>query len=214
LNLLHRRQEGQVSEDDLVQCLEMVSDFILRRYVCGLSSRGYSRWFVFANRELGDQPVEGLGRFFLDNKEFPECERFRQSFVHFNLYQSDYGRYVLEMLERAQNHKEPADLSEAQIDHVMPQILSDEWEADLVSEFEQIHLEWLHTSGDLTLSAYNPELYNHPFRIKREEYDRSNITITRQLAGCPSWGEDQQRSAPPVADNDYRQFDDNASQQR
>jgi hypothetical protein len=145
------------------------------------------RAILTATRAVGDQPVEGLGRFFPDNKEFPGDERFRQSFVNFSLCQSDYGRYVLEMLERAQNHKAPADLSEAQIDHVMPQTLSDGWEADLVSEFEQIHLEWLHTSGNLTLSAYNPALYNHPFRIKREEYDRINVTITRQLASYPSW---------------------------
>lgn len=190
LNLLHRREEG-LADDDLVQCLEMLSGFILRRFVCGESSRGYSRWFVSANRALGDQPVEGLKQFLLDNKDFPGDERFRQSFVRFNLYGSIYGRYALEMFERARNHKEPADLSKAQIEHVMPQTLNDEWKADLGSEYERIYSEWLHTLGNLTLSAYNPELYNHPFGAKREEYARSNITITRQLASSSFWREDE-----------------------
>lgn len=193
LNLLHRREEG-MTDDELVQCLEMLSGFILRRFVCGESSRGYSRWFVSANRALGDQPVEGLKHFLQDNREFPDDKRFQQAFVRFNLYGSLYGRYALEMFELAQNHREPADLSKAQIEHIMPQTLSDEWKSDLGPDYERIYAEWLHTVGNLTLSAYNPELYNHPFDTKREEYDRSNITITRQLASYSSWGEEEIRA--------------------
>jgi hypothetical protein len=189
LNLLHRREEGQLSEEELVQCIEMISSFILRRYVCGLSSRAYSRWFVSANRALGDQPVEGLKRFFTEGRDFPDDERFRRAFVRFNLYQSDYGRYALEMLERAHPHKEPADLTKAQIEHIMPQTLTNEWKADLGSDHERIYSQWLHTLGNLTLSAYNPELYNHRFSVKRDQYDRSNITITRRLTDYSSWGE-------------------------
>lgn len=193
LNLLHHREEGRISEEELVRCVEMISGFILRRYVCGLSSRGYSRWFVSVNRELGNQPAEGLRSFLSNNKEFPEDETFRKAFVRFNLYQSDYGRYALEMLERAHGHKEPPDLAKAQIEHIMPQTLTNEWKADLGPEHERIHSDWLHTLGNLTLSAYNPELYNHRFSVKRQEYERSNVTITRQLASHTSWGEGEIR---------------------
>ncbi len=194
LNLLHRLEEGQISEEVLVSCVEMVSGFILRRFVCSLSSRAYSRWFVSVNRELGEQPLEGLKRFFSNDRDFPGDEQFRQSFVRYNLYPSDYGRYTLEMLERAHDHKEPPDLTKAQIEHIMPQTLTDEWKADLGSEHERIYSEWLHTLGNLTLSAYNPELYNHRFSIKRDEYGRSNITITRRLTEYSSWGETEIQS--------------------
>lgn len=192
LNLLQRVEEGEMDEEDLVDGLEMLSGFILRRYVCGESSRGYSRWFVSVNRELGDRPREELRRFLVD-RGYPEDERFERSFVRFNLYGSLYGRYVLEMLERAYGHREATDLTnpQIQIEHIMPQTLEDEWKRDLGREHERIHSDWLHTPGNLTLSAYNPELYNHPFRIKREEYERSNISITRRLASYSSWGEEQ-----------------------
>lgn len=131
LNLMHRREEGRISDEELVQCVEMISGFILRRYVCGLGSRAYSRWFVVANRELGDQPLEGLRRFFTTGREFPGDEQFRSSLVRYNLYQSDYGRHTLEMLEHSYNHREPPDLTESQIEHIMPQTLTDEWRADL-----------------------------------------------------------------------------------
>lgn len=194
LNLLHRREEGEISEEELVQCIEMVSGFILRRFVCGLGSRAYSRWFVAANRELEDQFSVGLLQFFTTGRDFPEDEQFRESLVRYNLYPSDYGRYLLEMLERSQKHKEPPDLTKAQIEHIMPQTLTDEWKTDLGPDHERIYFDWRHTLGNLTLSAYNPELYNHRFSVKQDEYDRSNVTITRRLTNYSSWGEDEIQS--------------------
>jgi hypothetical protein len=194
LYLMHNYEEGETSEQDLVQCIEMTSGFILRRYVCGLSSRAYSRWFVSANRMLGEQPLEGLRHFYVNGRDFPNDEQFRQALIHFNLYQSDYGRYALEMLERSNDHREPPDLRQAQIEHIMPQTPTDEWKSDLGPEHERIHAEWLHTLGNLTLSAYNPQLYNHRFSIKCEEYSRSNIAITRRLTDYSSWGESEIRS--------------------
>ncbi len=194
LNLLHRLEEGEVSEGDLVRCIEMVSGFILRRYVCGENSRAYGTWFVAACKALGNDPVEGLQRFLTDNREFPDDDRFERCLVRFNLFQSDYGRYVLERLERSYDHKEPPDLSKTQTEHIMPQTLNDEWRHDLGPEHERVHSELLHTLGNLTLSAYNPELYNHPFQKKRKMYADSNIALTRRLADKQTWGEEKIRT--------------------
>lgn len=48
---------------------------------------------------------------------------------------------------------------------------------------------WLHRPGNLTLSGYNPSLWNHPFLLKREYYAKSNIVITRELAAYEQWTE-------------------------
>ncbi len=194
LNLLHLREEGDLADEDLVRCVEMVCGFILRRYVCGENSRAYGTWFVVACRTLGSQPVEGLRRFLTEGREYPDDARLERCLGRFNLFQSDYGRYVLERLERSFDHKEPPDLSKAQIEHIMPQTLNDEWRRDLGVEHERVHAEWLHTLGNLTLSAYNPELYNHPFRKKREMYADSNIALTRRLADRQNWGEEAIRA--------------------
>jgi hypothetical protein len=186
--LMHRKEEGGVTEEDLVQCLDMISGFILRRYVCSESSRGYYLWFVSACRDLEHEPVEKLKSFFMD-KGYPDDARFEKCLLRFQLYQSDYGHYVLEKLERSYEHREAPDLSQAQIEHIMPQTLNEEWKNDLGPEYEQIYSEWLHTLGNLTLSAYNKELYNHAFHVKRDRYEHSNIALTRQLATEPSWGE-------------------------
>jgi len=191
LNLLHRREEGELSDEDLAQCIEMVSGFILRRYVCNVGSRAYSRWFVSACRDLGNQPVEGLQSFLVAGREYPDDVRFEQCLLRFKLYQSDYGRHVLERLERSYPHKESADISQAEIEHIMPQTLDEEWKHDLGHEHERIHAEWLHTLGNLTLSAYHKSVSNRAFRVKRDEYERSKITLTHQLATKTAWGEDE-----------------------
>jgi len=119
------------------------------------------------------------------------------SLLRFNLYDSRYCRIVLQALERAHDHKEPADLAQTQIEHIMPQTLTDEWKKELGSEWQRVYDERRNTLGNLTLTAYNAELSNKPFTEKRDGfqgytgYKNSNIVITRDLATIITWTEDQ-----------------------
>ena len=70
LNMLARVCAGTMPEPQLVRSVELLSGFILRRYICGESSRAYGRWLVTACRELADAPLEHLGSF-LSSKGFP-----------------------------------------------------------------------------------------------------------------------------------------------
>ncbi len=76
----------------------------------------------------------------------------------------------------------------------MPQTLSDEWTTELGADAEKIHGEWLHTPGNLTLSAYNQELWNNPFGEKRKIYAESNIVMNRKLADFIKWGSEEIKS--------------------
>ena len=76
----------------------------------------------------------------------------------------------------------------------MPQTLSTDWSTCLGKEAERIHSEWLHRPGNLTLSAYNQELWNHPFSKKRVRYEQSNVVMTRELGSLDSWEEEEMRS--------------------
>jgi len=188
LNLLHKVEDGVMSIQDLEHAFELLAGFIMRRLVCGESSRAYGRWFVSACTELGSSPLDGLWKF-LNSKGYPSNARFKADFAGFNLYGSRYCLFILKTLEKAHSHKEPADLSQAQIEHVMPQKMSPIWITDLGSEAERIHSKWLHTIGNLTLSAYNPELSNKPFDDKRKWYATSNIVLTRSISEYEKWTE-------------------------
>jgi len=188
LALFEKRASGAVDAEQVAQGIEMLRGFIMRRFVCGESSRGYGQMFVRAlGKDKGD-PVKTLETYLLD-RGWPDDHQFEAAFVDFPLYQRGYTREVLESLERARGHKEPADLQAAQVEHVLPQTLSDAWHEALGSDAERIHADWLHRPGNLTLSAYNQELWNHPFKAKRERYAQSNVVLTRELAAYERWSD-------------------------
>jgi hypothetical protein len=189
LALFRLRREGRLDSAGLARCVAMLRGFILRRFVCGDSSRGYGQMFVRAlARDLSD-PVATLENYLLE-RGWPDDRRFVDAFVLFPLYRRGYAREVLEALERARGHKEQADLSKVQIEHVMPQTLTPAWEAELGADAARVHAEWLHRPGNLTLSAYNQEMSNQPFAVKRKRFDASNVVLTRQLGKRERWSED------------------------
>lgn len=186
LALFEKRAGGAIDSAQLAQAIEMLRGFILRRFVCGESSRGYGQMFVRALAKGTGDPVKTIEAYLLD-RGWPDDHQFEAAFVEFPLYERGYTREVLETLERARGHKEPADLQAAQVEHVLPQTLNDAWIEALGSEAERIHADWLHRPGNLTLSAYNLPLWNHPFKIKREHYAQSNVVLTRELADYEQW---------------------------
>jgi uncharacterized protein DUF262/uncharacterized protein DUF1524 len=188
LNLMRGVEDGQLNQDELARSIELVSGFILRRFICGEQSRSYGRWFVATCANLGDTPIQGL-RAFLIGKGFPDDARFKSYFVRANLYGSRYARAVLEDLEYEIPDKERAIHANATIEHIMPQTLTETWRAELGPDAERVYAEWLNTIGNLTLSAYNSELQNNSFVSKRKQYAESNINITRQLADYATWTE-------------------------
>jgi hypothetical protein len=171
-----------LAQTDFVRAIELLCGFILRRLACGEQSRQYGYWFVAACLELGDQPLEGL-RSFLIGKGFPVDGRFKQYFINYDLYRSGYRRAILEALERTVGGKElTPNLSEADIEHVMPQTLTAEWRNALGPEADRIYSQWINTVGNLTLTSANQKVGNKPYAVKREVFKNSYIPLTRELA--------------------------------
>ncbi len=70
-----------------------------------------------------------------------------------DVYNLRSRNYLLGKLENW-NRKEPVNVSEYTIEHIMPQNehLSGEWQKELGSDWEKVHAEYLHTIGNLTLT--------------------------------------------------------------
>jgi len=190
LRLFDRRARGVIDSPQLARCIEMLTGFVVRRFVCGESSRGYGRMFATALAGDESDTVAALEQYLLDYV-WPDDRRFIDAFASYRLYSSTYSHAILAALECSRGHKERPDLGGMQVEHIMPQTLNAAWMTALGAEAERIHAEWLHRPGNLTLSGYNPELLNHPFERKRERYAQSNIGLTRDLAAYESWGEAQ-----------------------
>ena len=190
LKIIALHDEGAIDERAVVDVIDRVSSFIVRRFICDESSRAYVRWFPAACRTTEDDPVSEVTAF-LKKKGFPSDDRFIEKFVSYDLAPSNYSKSILEALERSYGHKEAADLSRVQVEHIMPQTLSDLWKAALGDDAEQIYAKWLHTPGNLALSAYNAEMSNKPFKSKKKDYEDSNVVLNRKLSAYEEWGEKQ-----------------------
>src|SRR6185312_592613 len=107
----------------------------------------------------------------LKGKEFPRDKLFRERFVTFRLYGSGdrlpRTKLILEKLEESFGHKEPISFDLLNVEHVMPQTLTEDWKDALGENWEITHQTWLHTVGNLTLTGYNPELSNADYARKR-----------------------------------------------
>ncbi len=186
LTLMRLRDTQKLTNGELAETIQMLSGFLLRRFVANESSRSYGRVFVRALHDADDDIVGSLRQFLLE-KGWPHDEKFKADIASYPIYKSNYARHILERLERSSGHKEGADLSAAQIEHVMPQTLTSQWQTMLGESFETDHSEWLHRLGNLTLSAYNQEVGNQPFEVKRERFEDSNVGLTRDISKSSVW---------------------------
>lgn len=180
LNLLHQVKSGTLSVQDATHAIKLLSGFILRRYVCNYTSRTYGKWFVSACACLKESPLENL-RDFLVSKDYPNDADFQNAFVTLSMYNGNYDLVMLKAIEQSLPDKEPADLSKASIEHIMPKKLTKDWIPTVGEQDGPIHKKWLHTPGNLTITNYNGELGQKSFLEKRKIYKESHFKITKSL---------------------------------
>jgi hypothetical protein len=197
LHLMRFVKLGLMTDDDFVKCVELITGFIFRRYICGESSRGYSKWFVAACKDVSAPNAYASLEQFLIDKGFPSDSRFANALISFPLYSGRYAFSVLQQLEQSYESKEAPNFDQATIEHIMPQTLSEDWRIDLGPEAQRIYEQWLHTIGNLTLTGYNLDLSNSRFSVKLEGtekapgYNGSNFELTKLVAACSKWEEDE-----------------------
>lgn len=98
---------------------------------------------------------------------------------------------ILECLEKSYGHHEVVGLENSSIEHVMPQTLTPEWYDMLGVDASDIHSEWLHTIGNLTLTGYNPELSNRSYAEKRTLFATSHFELNRHFGDFEHWNMSQ-----------------------
>ena len=193
LNLLARNDRGELSKEDLCGCLSDLVSFVLRRSICGESTRTYGKWFVEAITMIRSNPRADLQAYWLVRR-WPDDAAVRERLPGFELYrrESTKARMILEGLEESFGHRERVDLSKLTIEHVMPQTITNNkngkaWKEMLGEEWEQIQAALLHALGNLTLTGYNNELSNSPFETKRVELANSHLDLNADIASLPKW---------------------------
>ncbi len=188
LNCYDDWMKNRITEQDFVSILQILENFILRRFVCNIQTRGLNRIFALLYSQVSkgtdlasDSFVDRL-KLTLQNRDYPKDIEFRSRLVDVKLYggnRSEKCKLILESIEESFEHKEQVSFAKLSIEHVMPQTLNESWKENLGDDWAITHELLRHTLGNLTLTAYNPELSNNTFEQKKEHFENSHLELNK-----------------------------------
>lgn len=187
----------RLSKPEFIEVLLMVESYVFRRAVCDIPTNSLRQTFATFNKKLKkDRYIESVKAAFLglpSYRRFPEDAEFEQKMKLRNLYHFNRRSY---WLRRIENHgrKERVMVQDYTIEHIMPQNekLNAEWQADLGEGWKEIQTKYLHTLGNLTLTAYNSEFSDRSFSDKRDMdkgFHQSPLVLNEGLGTCEIWNE-------------------------
>ncbi|GAA7327171.1 GmrSD restriction endonuclease domain-containing protein [Helicobacter pylori] len=207
LELYSDYSDGVLSKQDFIPIIYLTESYICRRAVCGLGTNSLNKVFPFVTKKINkDQYLESIKVHFgylTEKQRFPNNDEFKEHFITIDFYHFQKREYFLERLENFER-KERVYAHEYTTEHVMPQILEEEWERDLGENFEAIHEKYLHTIGNLTLTGYNEKYSNNSFQEKRDMekgFKQSPLRLNQSLKDLESFGEKEiEKRANDLAD--------------
>jgi len=175
------------TEEDFIQALKIVSTLHVRYHVCDKNPNELERFFsesaISYRRERNMESIRQRAAQML-----PPDEQFIDSLVKEDL-STNLAKYLLRKVEETRQGPEALEErpigSRLELEHIMPKKRSGEWpnhDPSLVNKL-----------GNLTLIGpnYNRRVRNRGFEIKRQQFQDSELAITRELANFSSWGREE-----------------------
>ena len=191
--------KGLITIEELRKIVRFCVSYVLRRAVCDIPTNSLNKTFATMKNDIKPEDyLNSVKAFFilLDSyKEFPNDERFTETFLTRDIYNMNRCRYILGRLENWDN-KSVVSLDNLTIEHIIPRNphLSSEWIAALGSYWKEVQKKHLHTIGNLTLTAYNSEMSDSSFAEKLEMpggFKESALRLNKYVVMQSIWGEQQ-----------------------
>ena len=197
LKIHHDCVEGLIASDELKEILKLCISYVLRRAICEIPTNSMNKTFAtLKNYIRPDDYLNSVKAFFVMQdtyKEFPDNDKFEGAFESRDIYNMRARNYILSRLENFEN-KASIIIENYTIEHIMPQNknLSSEWQADLGAEWQEVQKKYLHTIGNLTLTAYNSEMSDRPFLEKMDMpggFKESALRLNKYVVLQNKWNE-------------------------
>ncbi len=190
-------ERGIITVDELVAIIKLCINYVFRRNICDIPTNSLNKTFATLKNEIknGDY-LNSIKAFFVlrdDYKVFPNDEQFAKVFVSRDIYNMRVRNYILRHLEMY-NNKGNVVVENYTIEHIMPQNrnLSEEWKNMLGENWKQVQETYLHTIGNLTLTAYNSEMSDRPFEEKMNMvggFKQSALRLNGYIVMQTEWNE-------------------------
>ena len=208
LQALYDYNTGIISKKSLVEILKILESYLFRRMICKISNKSLYKLFlnivdyIKEEEDYRENYIE-LFKFILlkqiDSLRFPRDIEFKHAFFENDIYRLSTERklYIFNKLENYDN-KEKLDIKNLikdnilSIEHIMPQKLNDDWRREISGNIEEVHSRYLHTIGNLTLTAYNSNMSNKSFFEKKtikKGFIESRLKLNKFIATQDKWTE-------------------------
>jgi uncharacterized protein with ParB-like and HNH nuclease domain/predicted transport protein len=197
LELYHDYRFGTLVKDEFETILRLIEAYVFRRVVCNIPTNSLNKTFATFGRSLKkDRYLESVMAQFLtlpSYRRFPAEDEFKREIQMRDLYNLRTRSYFLRRMEN-HDRKERVLVDEYTIEHILPQNenLSQAWKNALGPEWKRIQDTWLHTLGNLTLTGYNSEYSDRPFKEKRDMgggFKYSPLKLNVGLGEIEQWTE-------------------------
>jgi uncharacterized protein with ParB-like and HNH nuclease domain/predicted transport protein len=202
LELYHDYKTDMLSKADLLASVRLIEAYVFRRAICAIPTNSMNKTFATFTKALKkDRYFESVQAHFLtlpSYRRFPSDDEFRRDFQTRDIYNFRSRSYWLRRLENY-GRKERVAVDEYTIEHILPQNenLSAKWREALGEEWQRIQQTWLHTLGNLTLTAYNSDYSDRAFTEKRDMPDapekglkQSPLKLNQGLGILETWDEE------------------------
>jgi uncharacterized protein with ParB-like and HNH nuclease domain/predicted transport protein len=202
LELYHDYVLGKLPKSDFLTAVRLVESYVFRRAICAIPTNSLNKTFANFTKALKkDRYIESIQAYLLllpSYRRFPKDDEFKQELQTRDIYNFRSRSYLLRRLEN-HNRKELVLVSDYTIEHILPQNenLSLAWKTVLGTEWQRIQQTYLHTIGNLTLTAYNSKYSDKLFTEKRDMdkgFKESPLNLNQGLGTLEEWDEDAIRN--------------------
>ena len=188
---------GRMNMAEFKEAMVLIKSYLVRRAVLGLQTARHWNFFARVALSLDQSNVfESLKAELAREKgayAFPRDEEFAAGLYQRDLYHLRTCRHILDTLE---NHRESeqSPVGQYSIEHIMPQDIdsAEGWKEALGENWQEIHQEWLHRLGNLTLVGYdrNSSMSNRAFLKKLHHplgFDTSAVRLNQYVRKQSTW---------------------------
>lgn len=206
LGLLFLRKKERFSDEDTLQILNALFIYITRRRLLRLT-QGENKeapMLVKHFSELieSDDKHEKMLSILSEQAYYLRLPSNRELYDYLSAEQNNFynlrsGKFVLSLIEEFKTKSRPKQNDKyLQVEHIMPQSLNESWKKEIGLNYEEVHDNYLHNIGNLTLIRHNQELSNKPFSEKKDIFrDNTGLQIAKdKIIDASRWDENEIRN--------------------
>jgi len=201
LKVMRCLEAKKISEETAIRIMDGIEAFHIRWGVCGLSTSKLDQIYNEICMDLEDirpQEYDGIikQRLIQEIRSNADDETFRRSFAQRSFRPTESRtKFILWRLSEPTGET-ILNIKEIHTEHILPQNLSSDWLSYLrgktsktENEIKAFYKENVNRIGNLTIikGEWNIAMSNRLFEEKKEDYRRSEFSITKELSEYEEW---------------------------